>query len=151
MAHCGALFGDGSMGSRRTSRTLALQTLYQWNLQRDALVYPWEHGYEGEADSGVIDFAKILINGVIQHHDAIDDTIEKCAQHWAIDRLALIDLSILRIAIFEILYQEDIPPVVTINEAIELAKLFGDVESGRFVIGVLDSLLGVDSVARASG
>ncbi len=151
MAHCGALFGDGSMGSRRTSRTLALQTLYQWNLQRDALVYPWEHGYEGEEDSGVIDFAKILINGVIQHHDAIDDTIEKYVQHWAIDRLALIDLSILRIAIFEILYQEDIPPVVTINEAIELAKQFGDDESGKFVNGVLDSLLGDDRVARASG
>ncbi len=96
-------------------------------------------------------FAKTLVEGVIQHRDAIDAEISKHAHNWAMDRLSVVDRNVLRIAVFELLYLEDIPPVVTINEAIEIAKQFGDDESGGFVNGILDGLLKSLGVAKASG
>ncbi len=139
------------MGRRRTARTLALQALYQWNLQQDERTYPWEGWRDGDTEPAAIDFAKTLVEGVIQHRDAIDAAISKNAHNWAIDRLSVVDRNVLRIAVFELLYLDDIPPAVTINEAIEIAKQFGDDESGGFVNGILDGLSKSQGVAKASG
>lgn len=139
------------MGKRRTARTLALQALYQWNLQQDERTYPWESCRDEDTEPAAIDFAKTLVEGVIQHRDAIDVAISKHAHNWAMDRLSVVDRNVLRIAVFELLYLDDIPPAVTINEAIEIAKQFGDDESGGFVNGILDGLSKSLGVAKASG
>ncbi len=128
------------MGRRRAARTLAIQALYQWNFQQDERMYPWESCRDGDIDSVAIDFAKTLLEGVIQHREVIDDVISKHMHNWAMNRLSVVDRNVLRIAVFELLYLEDIPSAVTINEAIEIAKEFGDDESGGFVNGVLDGL-----------
>lgn len=139
------------MGKRRTARTLALQALYQWNLQQDERTYPWESCRDEDTEPAAIDFAKTLVEGVIQHRDAIDVAISKHVHNWAMDRLSVVDRNVLRIAVFELLYLDDIPPAVTINEAIEIAKQFGDDESGGFVNGILDGLSKSLGVAKASG
>ncbi|HIA14727.1 MAG TPA: transcription antitermination factor NusB [Nitrospirales bacterium] len=139
------------MGRRRTARTLALQALYQWNLQQRQLTQPWDSWNDQDTEPAAIDFAKTLVEGVIQHRDSIDAAISKHAHHWAMDRLSVVDRNVLRIAVFELLYLEDIPSAVTINEAIEIAKQFGDDESGGFVNGILDGLSKSQRVAKTSG
>ena len=96
-------------------------------------------------------FAQTLLEGVIQHRDAIDTAISKHVRNWSMDRLSVVDRNVLRIAVFELLYLDDIPPAVTINEAIEIAKQFGDDESGGFVNGILDGLSKSLGEAKASG
>ena len=140
------------MGRRRTARTLALQALYQWNLQQKQLTQPpWDSWNDRDTEPAAIDFAKSLVEGVIQHRDAIDAAISKHAHNWAIDRLSVVDRNVLRIAVFELLYLDDIPSAFTINEAIEIAKQFGDDESGGFVNGILDGLSKSPGVTKASG
>lgn len=139
------------MGKRRTARTLALQALYQWNLQPEQPTRPWDSWNDQDTEPAAIDFAKSLVEGVIQHRDTIDAAISKYTHNWAMDRLSIVDRNVLRIAVFELLYLDDIPPAVTINEAIEIAKQFGDDESGGFVNGILDGLSKSLDVAKASG
>ena len=83
-------------------------------------------------------FAEDLGTGVLEHQDAVDTKIKAYCQNWDFHRIAVVDRNILRIAIYELLFREDIPPVVSINEAIELAKKYSTEDSGRFVNGVLD-------------
>ena len=139
------------MGKRRTARTLALQALYQWNLQQEQATQPWDSWDDRDVDPSSMVFAKTLVEGVIQHRDAIDAAISKHAHNWGMNRLSVVDRNVLRIAVFELLYLEDIPLAVTINEAIEIAKQFGDDESGGFVNGILDGLSKSQGVAKASG
>ena len=113
-------------------------------------MYPWESGRDGDAECATVAFAKTLVDGVIQHRDVIDTAIEKHIHHWAMDRLSVVDRNVLRIAVFELLYLEDIPPAVTMNEAIEIAKQFGDSESGGFVNGILDAFSRRCGVSEAS-
>ena len=130
------------MGSRRESRELALQFLYQ---QDSASKYPqpipqalnafWN---VQESPPQAKPFAEELIKGVLEHLDALDTKIKAYAQNWELHRIAVVDRNILRLAIYELLFRDDIPPVVSINEAIELAKKFSTEDSGRFVNGVLD-------------
>ena len=87
-------------------------------------------------------FAEELIAGVESRLAEVDAVIEKSATNWSKDRIAKVDLAILRLAIFELLFREDIPPVVSINEAIDLAKEFSSAEARRFVNGVLDNVKG---------
>jgi len=81
-----------------------------------------------------------LIRGTLEHRDEADELIKKHAQNWELHRMAAVDRNILRLAIYEMLYRDDIPPVVSINEAIELAKAYGGADSGRFVNGILDRI-----------
>jgi len=81
-----------------------------------------------------------LVNGVVGHCQEIDRLIEKYSENWRLDRLNMIDRTILRIAIFELIYCEEIPPKVTLNEAIELGKRFGSEDSGSFINGILDRI-----------
>ncbi len=84
------------------------------------------------------EFAQPLIDGMIAHLPEIDERIKRYCDNYDIRRISAVDRNVLRLAIYEMLYREDIPPVVSINEAIELAKMFGGADSGRFVNGILD-------------
>ena len=86
-------------------------------------------------------YAKDLFQGTIEHKDEIDTLIRSKAEHWRLERMPAVDRNILRLAVFEFMYQMDVPKLVVINEAIELAKRFGSGDSGRFVNGLLDGLL----------
>jgi N utilization substance protein B len=90
----------------------------------------------GEAD----EFLKRLVLGVLEHFAQLDRLIEQYSEHWRLDRINMIDRNILRMALFELLYCEEIPPKVTINEAIDLGKRFGSEDSGSFINGILDRI-----------
>lgn len=131
------------MSNRHLARTIALQSLYQWdfNGQTDAL--------EGIVDANLKqfapgfddgDFSKNLAKGVQQHLDMINETIVKFAPEWPLEKITPVDRNVLRIGIYELRVDDDIPPKVAINEAIELAKTFGGESSGKFVNGVLGSI-----------
>ncbi|MBI4028062.1 MAG: transcription antitermination factor NusB [Verrucomicrobia bacterium] len=133
------------MGTRHESRELALQFLYQQDAQSK---YPmpvpqafeafWNLQEDKEAHAASRQFAADLARGVVEHIEAVDAKIKACTQNWEFHRIAVVDRNILRLAVYELLFREDIPPVVSINEAIELAKKFSTEDSGRFVNGVLD-------------
>lgn len=127
--------------TRRKSREFALQVLYQLNLSKQealpAINQFQEHFTEnGEADP----FQKSLVLGVLDHRSELDRLIEKYSEHWCLDRINVIERNILRMAIFELLYCEEIPPKVTINEAIDLGKRYGSEDSGSFINGILDRI-----------
>ena len=129
------------MGRRRKSREFALQVLYQLNItKQDALqVLTQFEGHflsHGEAD----EFLKRLVLGVLEHFSELDRLIEKYSENWRLDRINIIDRNILRMALFELLYCEEIPPKVTINEAIDLGKRYGSEDSGSFINGILDRI-----------
>jgi len=131
------------MGNRRESRELALQFLYQQDVQSghprslpEACDAFWRM-QEGSQSSGKL-FAEELARGVLQHVEVVDARIRAHAQNWDFHRIAVVDRNILRLAIYEMLFRPDIPPVVSINEAIELAKKFSTEDSGGFVNGILD-------------
>jgi N utilization substance protein B len=127
---------------RRRSRESALQVLYQWDLTRrdgqKGLAHFKEHfSLKEEQDA----FLERLVRGVLEHYEEIDRLIKQYSENWRLDRIAPIDRTILRIAIFELLYCGDIPPKVTLNEAVDLGKRYGSENSGGFVNGILDRIL----------
>ena len=133
---------------RRDGRVAALQYLYAWsinppmNLLEDMRTFfeNCEHPREHYA------FGEELIHGVIQHCAEIDAHIKGLAHNWEFERIAKIDLAILRLAMFEMIHRKDIPPVVSINEAIDLSKQFSNADAKRFINGILDRLK--DQVGR---
>lgn len=126
------------MGFRRKARELALQMLFQTDFNREQKAPPVSFWAENKALPQVKAFAELLAQGVIRHLPEIDKVVEQYTQHWAPERMAIIDRNILRFAIFELLYLKEIPPKVTMNEAIEIAKKYGNEDSGAFVNGILD-------------
>ena len=129
---------------RRDGRVAALQYLYAWsinapkNLTDDLRVF-----FEGlEQPRDHYSFGEELIQGVIEHSTEIDAQIKALAQNWEFERIAKIDLAILRVAMFEMIFRKDIPPVVSINEAIDLSKQFSNADAKRFINGILDKLKG---------
>ncbi|HAD81029.1 MAG: transcription antitermination factor NusB [Candidatus Edwardsbacteria bacterium RIFOXYD12_FULL_50_11] len=130
------------MGSRRKSRELALQALYQVDLTGDLAekaLYDLKH--RNPEDPEMVEFSGVLVNAVITNLDSIDRVIIKAAQNWTMDRMALIDRNIIRLGVAQLQHlEEQVPPKVAIDESIELAKKFGDEESGRFINGVLDKI-----------
>jgi N utilization substance protein B len=130
------------LGKRRKSREFALQALYQWNVtQQDAsdLLGVLRNHFPTTPEGD--EFAEHIVLGVLEHRHQIDPLIERFSEHWRLDRMSVIDRNILRIAIFEFLYCPEIPPKVTINEAIDLGRRFGSTDSGSFINGVLDRIL----------
>lgn len=129
------------MGHRRKSRELALQGLYMHEIAHppvdELLTLHW---IEKEVTDYIREFAVKLIQGVIENQDAIDEIIIKHSKNWKIERLSVIDKVILRISIFSMLWLTDIPVTVTIDEAIELGKLYGGESSSQFINGVLDAI-----------
>lgn len=156
------------MGKRREARERAVQFLFQhdlnppenlelelsqfWNSQRTAAfeeekgASTWGEKVElppptvDEAETRL--FAEPLIRGVLTQRDAIDEHIKKHCKNWDFHRIAAVDRNIMRLAIFEMLHREDIPPVVSINEAVDIAKKFSTQDSGKFVNGILDKVKG---------
>ncbi len=153
------------MGKRREARERTVQFLFQhdlnppadlelelstfWNSQRATAiddektgVAKWNEKIElppptvEESETRL--FAEPLIKGVLQHRDAIDEHIKKHCRNWDFNRIAVVDRNVMRLGIYEMLYREDIPPVVSINEAVDIAKKFSTEESGKFVNGILD-------------
>lgn len=129
------------MRLRSKARAVALSLLYQIEISKvdfhQALRdYLENYPYNQEA----VDFFSLLVEGVVTNISSIDNLIKKHVKNWEISRMAVIDRNILRLGCFELLFLEDIPPKVAINEAIELAKRFGDIDSPRFVNGILDKI-----------
>ncbi|MCG2711007.1 MAG: transcription antitermination factor NusB [Candidatus Omnitrophica bacterium] len=130
------------MRNRTLSRECALQILYTVDIQKTAPLAELVNDYwQKRSDDEIIrQFAMVLVNGTLAHRKDIDKLITEYTDNWRIERMAVIDRNIIRMATFELMYLEQIPPKVAINEAVELAKKFGDDESGRFVNGVLDKI-----------
>jgi N utilization substance protein B len=154
------------MGKRREARERAVQFLFEhdlnppdelegalnqfWESQRAAAIAEekgaatWGQPVElppPTADEAAVRlFADPLIRGALEHRDELDDVIKKHAKNWELHRIAAVDRNILRLAIYEMQYREDIPPVVSINEAVDIAKKFSTQDSGKFVNGILDKV-----------
>ena len=156
------------MGKRREARERAVQFLFQhdlnapenldaalnqfWETQRAAAIAEekggatWGQPIElppPTADEAAVRlFADPLIKGAVEHREESDEVIKKHAKNWDLHRIAAVDRNILRLAIFEMLHRDDIPPVVSINEAVDIAKKFSTQDSGKFVNGILDKVKG---------
>ena len=131
------------MSNRHLARAVALQSLYEWDFYRGGRspVEVAERNLEDFASElDEKDFSRNIVSGVLAHHPEIDATIKKFAPDWPLEKITTVDRNILRIATFELLFSEEIPSKVAINEAIELAKTFGGESSGRFVNGVLGAI-----------
>ena len=121
------------------ARQAAVQFHFWRDLQRGAGPEKMDDFWEFcPAKSSVREFAQPLIDGMVAHQPELDERIARYCENYDINRISPVDRAVLRLAIFEMLYRDDIPPVVSINEAIELAKTFGGPDSGRFVNGILD-------------
>jgi N utilization substance protein B len=130
------------VGSRRQARELALQLLYQYEVTEKPPESMQDESEEWtKATDGVREFADRLLRGVLDHLEVIDQQLTEQTAHWRLERLAAVDRNILRLALFELLYDADTPHAVVIDEAIEIAKKFGAEESPRFVNGVLDGFV----------
>jgi N utilization substance protein B len=156
------------MGKRREARERAIQFLFQhdlnpptdleaaldqfWETQRAAVIaeekgsanwgQPIELPPPSSEEASVRLFADPLIRGALERRDEVDELIKKHAKNWELHRIAAVDRNILRLAIYEMLYRDDIPPVVSINEAVDVAKKFSTQDSGKFVNGILDKVKG---------
>jgi N utilization substance protein B len=125
---------------RRKAREYALQILFQLDIRKEkpsaaVLKHFWA---EYEPDEDVKAFSEEIVKGTYKHIARINELLHQCAKNWSLDRMAVVDRNVLRMAVYEILYRIDIPTSVTINEAIEIAKKYGTDESGSFVNGILD-------------
>lgn len=133
------------MGSRHLSRERALQILFQYDIHGKPGVWLEEFWNEYKADEDVKAFAEQLVAGVLQHKKDLDALIGKYATNWKVSRMQIVDRNILRLGAYELLWLDDVPAKVTVNEAIELAKDFGDEEAAKFVNGILDKVLATES------
>ena len=131
------------MRKRTKAREYALKVLYQIEMTKDgykeALESFW--GREPEREESIREFASQLVKGVAENIKEIDETITKYTTNWQIGRMAVIDRNILRMATFEIQHLDDIPPKVSVNEAVDMAKKYGDKDSSKFVNGILDKII----------
>ena len=126
---------------RTRARELALQFLYQWDQRGDETIEDLQRFLtNGDSDPDVQEFARKLIRGVIGNVADVDKKIVEVAENWDIHRMAVVDRNVLRLATYELVFLPDIPPKVSITEAIDLAKKFSTAESGAFVNGILDKI-----------
>ena len=125
-------------GARHQGRELALKTLFQLESSEDepAEVLAYHAGEEGAAPAAA-EFAEQLVRGVLGNRERLDEVIAETSEHWRLDQMAKVERIILRIAVYEIALQRQVPEKAAINEAIELAKTFSGDEAGRFVNGIL--------------
>lgn len=130
------------MGARRKARECALQILFSYDVARpsvdDLLETYWGEIAEGAEDVRI--FANELALGTISHLDEIDERIRIRTEHWRIPRMAIVDRNLLRMAVYEFLYQPSTPKTVAINEALEIARRFSTTEATQFINGILDAI-----------
>ncbi|MFC7320837.1 transcription antitermination factor NusB [Halobacillus campisalis] len=123
---------------RRLAREKAFQTLFQIDSSDISTEEAMQHVLNEEEEDA---FLNQLIDGVIEHKEKIDPWIEEHLEHWTFARLARVEKTLLRMAAYEIKFNEDVPTQVAINEAVELAKIFGEDQSGKFINGVLSKMV----------
>jgi len=133
------------VASRRKARILAFQALYAWDSSagkaEGLLDFDWlDEEKRGNLDDEVSAFARLLIAGTLECIETVDEAIRSHLQNWTFERLKKVDLAVLRIGTYSLLFQRDIPPQITIDEAIEIAKEYGSEDSYRFINGVLDGI-----------
>ena len=130
------------MRRRTLAREHALKILYQFDIIKRPMEAVIESYWQADQtrDREIISYANLLSMGVGKHMEDIDQKISDYATNWQIRRMAIIDRNIMRIGLYELKYTTDIPPKVAINEAVELAKKYGDLESSKFVNGILDKI-----------
>jgi N utilization substance protein B len=131
------------MGTRRQARELAMQALFYMDMQNNVSLQMLENfcGNFPPSKKAQPFFLK-LVNGVLEEGSEIDALIEKFSKNWKISRMACVDRNVMRIAVYELLYCDDIPAKVSINEAVDIGKKFGTEESGAFINGIMDSIRG---------
>ncbi len=127
---------------RRANRIAAMQFLYQLEMNPpEIMAYAMAEFFENqEKPRAYYQFAEELVNTFLENREDVDVTVRKYVQNWSFERIAKVDLAILRLAITELFFRKDIPPIVSINEAIDLSKDFSDADSKRFINGVLDRI-----------
>ncbi|GHT80181.1 N utilization substance protein B [Spirochaetia bacterium] len=150
------------MASRRKGRILAFQALYSWealvsigkssdnaagitgsgaSIPEDLLNFSWlEADKQAALDAETVAFSRLLITGAVENIVPVDDMIRRHLQNWDFSRLNRVDLAVLRLSVYTLMYQSDVSPTIVIDEAIGIAKEFGTEESFRFINGVLDSI-----------
>jgi N utilization substance protein B len=137
------------MGSRHHARERALQILFQYDIHGKAGLWLDLFWTENEATDEVKAFAERLVAGVLEKKKELDTLIGKYATNWKVSRMPIVDRNILRAGVYELLWMDDVPAKVTVNEAIELAKSFGDDDASKFVNGILDQVLTKESRLEA--
>ncbi len=129
------------MGKRRVARELALKFLYQSEFNQDDLEAQMEQFCErANAQAEITDFTKILVEKVFAQAEEINIMLKKFSDHWALERMSMVDRNILRLGICELMFEASTPPKVVINEAVEIAKKFGTKDSPDFINGILDKI-----------
>ncbi|MCL2380893.1 MAG: transcription antitermination factor NusB [Treponema sp.] len=140
------------MASRRKGRILAFQALYSWDVHYSQtgdvsipdglLEFSWSLKPGAQASSSeAVAFSRLLVTGTVENIACIDSMIQKHLKNWNIERLSRVDLAVLRMSAYALMFQSDMPPTIVINEAIGISKEFGSSDSYRFVNGVLDGIL----------
>jgi len=131
------------MGKRRKSRALTLQLLYQYEIRKEPPRKLLKEFWKGQKslDKDIRSFAESIFIGTVEQIEKIDLLISELSLHWKLSRISMVDKNILRLAIYEICFREDIPEKVTIDEAIELARQYSGDDAGSFINGILDKVL----------
>jgi len=129
------------MGKRRRARESTLQILFQLEFNssqpEEAMDQYWERR---DASEEIKTYSRWLVEGILSHQEEIDTLIQSVSKHWRLARMAVVDRNILRLAVFELLYEKNIVPAIVINEAIEIAKKYSNQEAATFVNGLLDAV-----------
>ena len=133
------------MGGRRRGRIIAVQSLYRHDLSGAGLDELFDFSWlDGERAAAIADetvaFARLLIQGTLENLETVDAAVRRHLEHWDFSRLQRVDLALLRVSVYCLLFQPDIPASVTIDEAVDIARAFGGADSWRFVNGVLDAV-----------
>ena len=133
------------MGGRRRGRIIAVQSLYRHDLAGAGLDELFDFSWiDSERAVALADetvaFARLLIQGTLENLPAVDAAVRRHLEHWDFSRLQRVDLALLRVSVYCLLFQPDIPASVTIDEAVDIARAFGGADSWRFVNGVLDAV-----------
>jgi len=130
------------MGKRRKARESTLQILFQIEFDSSSLEKIVNSYWENIAysEEEIRSYSTWLIEGILSHKEEIDRIIQSVSEHWRVPRMAIIDRNILRIAVFELLYEKKVAPAIVINEAIEIAKKYSGEQAGTFVNGILDAI-----------
>lgn len=131
------------MTSRRLGRVWACQGLYAWEFTHapsaELLEFPWLSEKEKKNASALL-FASLLLGGTLDHREEVDRAIDEVVRNWVLERIFKADLAILRMSVYTLFYQEDIPKAVVINEALEIAKSYSSEQSFQFLNGILDKI-----------
>ncbi len=137
------------MGSRHRARERAIQILFQYDIHGKPGLWLDEFWKQYPLEDELKAFTNQLVDGVVAHQKELDALIGRYAANWKVSRMPIVDRNILRAGLYELLWMPDVPAKVTMNEAIELAKSFGDEEASKFVNGILDKVLATEPKLEA--